>query len=181
MGGSITTPGHIEYLSDRGGDYTITRTDDKWTFRWGTVQKGVEVDVFQQEHLCAGHLVRNNLSKKATKHFDAEHDGYLDVLIANETVELKDVLLRPRGICKESVNKVLFAAMRIYARQIRQPIRSGILEISSENAKAAYHCYKKAFKINGFSTKTPEPPSKKIVDYVIVFTRDVYQQPQLMF
>ena len=70
MGGSITTPVHIEYFSDRGGDYTITRTDDKWTFRWGTVQKGVEVDVFQQEHLCAGHLVRNNLSKKATKHFD---------------------------------------------------------------------------------------------------------------
>jgi len=181
MGGSVTTPVHIEYFSDRAGTYTITQSDDKWTFQWGTIQKGVEVDVFRQEHLIAGHLVRNNLSKKPKKHFDAESDGYLDVLIANETVELKDVLLRPRGICKESVNKVIFAAMRIYARQIRQPIRSGILEISSENAKAAYHCYKKAFKLNGFSTETPEPLTKRIRDYVVVFTRDVYQEPKLKF
>ena len=78
MGGSVTTPVHIEYFSDRAGTYTITQSDGKWTFQWGTIQKGVEVDVFQQEHLCAGHLVRNNLSKKATKHFDAEHDGYLE-------------------------------------------------------------------------------------------------------
>ena len=181
MGGSVTTPVHIEYFSDRAGTYTITQSDGKWTFQWGTIQKGVEVDVFRQEHLIAGHLVRNNLSKKPKKHFDAERDGYLDVLIVNETVELKDVLLRPRGICKESVNKVIFATMRIYARQIRQPIRSGILEISSENAKAAYHCYKKAFKLNGFSTETPEPPSKRIRDYVVVFTRDVYQEPKLKF
>jgi hypothetical protein len=181
MGGSVTTPVEIEYFSDRGGTYSITCTDDKWVFQWGSFNKGVEVDVFQQENLIAGHLVRNNLSKKNKKHFDVERDGYLDVLITDETVELKDVLLRPRGICKESVNKVIFAAARIYARQIRQPIRSGILEISSENAKAAYHCYKKAFKSNGFSTETPEPPSNNIRNYVVVFRRDVYQQPQLTF
>jgi len=181
MGGSVTTPIEIEYHSDRAGAYTVTRTDAKWTFMWGTVEKGVEVDVFQQEYLIAAHLVRNNLSKKPKKHFDAERDGYLDVLIVDETVELKDVLLRPRGICKKSVNKVIFAAMRIYARQIRQPIRSGIVQISSEYAKAAYHCYKKAFKSNGFSTSTPEPLTKRIRDYVVVFTRDVYQEPKLKF
>lgn len=181
MGSSITPPIHIEYFSDRGGDYTITHTDDKWTFRWGNVQKGVEVDVFQQENLIAGHLVRNNLSKKNKKHFDAEHDGYLDVLIANETVELKNVFLRKRGICKQSVNKVLFATMRIYARELRQCIRSGVVVISSEHAKAAYHCYKKAFKLNGFSTESLEPPSKIIFDYTVVFTRDVYQEPKLKF
>lgn len=181
MGGSITAPIDIEYFSDRGGDYTITHTDDKWVFRWGTVQNGVEIDVFKQKQMVAGHLVRNNFSKKSKKHFDAEYDGHLDVIIANETVEIKNVFLSKRGICKESVNKVIFAAMRIYARELRQCIRAGIVIISSEYAKAAYHCYKKAFKLNGFSTETPEPPSKRILDYIVVFTRDVYQEPKLKF
>ena len=181
MGGSIITPVNIEYYSDRGGDYTITLREDKWTFRWGSGQKGVEIDVFQQDSHIAGYLVRNNLSKKTKKHFDAERDGYLDVLIANETVEIKNVLLRPRGICTKSVHKVIFATMRIYARQMKHPIRSGIVKISSEHAKAAYNCYKKALKMNGFSTVTPEPLTKRIYDYVVVFTRDVYQEPKLTF
>lgn len=181
MGSSPTTPVHIEYFSDRGGDYTITHTDDKWVFRWGTVQKGVEIDVFQRGDIVAAHLVRNNFSKKSKKHFHAEYDGHLDVIITNETVEVQNVFLRKRGICKESVHKVIFAAMRIYARELRKCIRTGIVVISSEYAKAAYHCYKKAFKLNGFSTETPEPPSKRILDYIVVFTRDVYQEPILKF
>ena len=181
MGGSITAPIQIEYFSDRGGDYTITHSDDKWTFRWGTVQSGVEIDVFRQHNIIAGHLVRNNVSKKPRKHFDAEYDGHLDVLIANRTVEIKNVFLRKRGICKESVHKVIFAAMRIYSRELRQSIRAGVVSISSDYAKKAYHCYKKAFKLNGFSTETPEPPSKRILDYLVVFTRDVYKEPVLKF
>tara|TARA_B110001452_G_C15127798_1_gene393019 strand:- start:87 stop:644 length:558 start_codon:yes stop_codon:yes gene_type:complete len=185
MGGSIAiseavTP-QIEYYSDRGGDYTIMTTEDKWTFLWGSIDKGVEVVVFRQEHLVAGHLMRNNVSNKSKQHFDAERDGYVDILIANETVEIKDVVLRCRGICASSVFHVIFATMRIYTREIKKPIRSGIVEISSEDAQTAYHCYKKAFKKNGFSTDVPEPPSKREQDYVVPFTRDVYQLPKLRY
>ena len=187
MGGSITISEavtlepQIEYYSDRGGDYTITITEDQWTFLWGPIDKGVEVVVYRQEQVVAGHLVRNNVSKKSKKHFDAERDGYVDVLIENETVEIKDVTLRCRGICTNSVFHVIFATMRIYTREIKRPLRSGIVEISSADARSAYHCYKKAFKKNGFSTDVPEPPSKRVYDYVVPFTRNVYQLPKLKY
>ena len=77
--------------------------------------------------------------------------------------------------------KVMFAAMRIYAQEMKRPIRSGIVEISSDYAKAAYSCYKKAFKMNGFSTVMPKPPRPKVLHYIVIFTRDVFQTPKITF
>jgi len=181
MGGSISTSEHIKYHSDRGGDYTVTVSNNKWTFRWGSIRHGIEVDIFKQHNIIVGHLVRNNSSKKTKKHFLAERDGHLDVLVEGECVEIQNILLRPRGICTKSVGKVMFAAMRIYAQEMKRPIRSGIVEISSDYAKAAYSCYKKAFKMNGFSTVMPKPPRPKVLHYIVIFTRDVFQTPKLHF
>lgn len=178
MGGaiSIETPDVI-VCEDRGGSYTIKKYTDRWVLQWGTIQRGVEVHVFRQGSIISAHLVRTNLSKRKHKHFDCEQDGNVDILVANNTIEIANVFLCQRGICRKSVTKTLFAAIRIYCQEFKQPVKSGIVNISSKEGIRAYHCYRKAFKRNAFESMTAEPSKKEVEDYLVLFTRKIYNTP----
>ena len=178
MGGasSIQSP-HISACEDRGGSYTITQYTDKWILQWGTIQRGVEVHVFRQGSVVVAHLVRNNLSKHRRKHFDCEQNGNIDIIVENNTIEIANVFLCPKGICRKSVDKTLFAAIRIYCQEFKQPVKSGVVNISSMEGIRAYHCYCKAFQRNAFESLTAEPSEKEVEDYLVLFTRRVYDTP----
>lgn len=175
-GGSIETP-DIIVCEDRGGHYTIRKYTDKWVLQWGTIQSGIEVHVFRQGSVISAHLVRNNLSSCPCKHFDCEQGGHVDILVENSTIQIANVFLCQTGICCESVAKTLFAAIRIYSKEFKQPVKSGIVNISSKEAIRAYHCYRKAFKINAFESLSQEPLEKEVHDYLVLFTRKVYNIP----
>jgi len=176
--GSIATP-DIMVCDDRGGSYTITKYTDRWILQWGTIRRGIEVHVFREGSVIVAHLVRNNRSKHRHKHFDCEQDGNVDILVTNNTIEIANVLLCPKGICRKSVTKTLFAAIRIYCKEFQQPVKSGIVNISSKEGIKAYHCYRKAFKKNAFESLTVEPSEKEVDDYLVLFRRKVYNTPVL--
>jgi len=162
--------------SDRGGDYIIFDDETYWTFKWGTILKGIEVIVMKEfGNALSAHLVRNNMSNDSSKHFDiSKDDGYIDVFVKSHVIEIRDVNMKPRGICRESLEKVIFAAMRIYPKQCKETVRWGCVNISSNNSIAAYYCYVNAFKKNGFSTKIKAPESDKQENFVVDFIKDIH-------
>lgn len=75
--------------------------------------------------------------------------------------------------------KTLFAAIRIYCKELKEPVKAGVVQISSKHGRKAYRCYRKAFKTNAFESLTEEPTDKEVEDYLVIFTRKVYDTPVL--
>lgn len=161
----------------KAGDFMILNNGSEWTFKWGNIVAGIEVLVVKEhEASVSAHLIRNNMSSDKMKHFDVEkEDGYVDVIIKSGVCEILDVHMKCRGICTMSLEKVIFAAIRIYARDFHRAVRWGCVKISSNHAQAAYHCYVAAFQRNGFCTKTSEPETDTQEDFRVDFVKIVRQ------
>lgn len=174
--GSANSIKQISLHSDRGGEYLIMHDTAHWTFKWGTILKGIEVIVMKEfGNALSAHLVRNNMSNDSSRHFDiAKDDGYIDIFVGSDVLEIRDVKMNVKGICRSSLEKVIFAAVRTYSKQCKGTVREGCVNISSKNSIAAYYCYVNAFKKNGFSTKIQAPESDKQENFVVDFVKDIY-------
>ncbi len=179
MGGTISTPQRSKACMDHGGTYTVTRKNDRLIFSWGNKHCGVDVEVGREKEAVAASLVRHTIGKDKKKHYDVKRDGHLDVLIEEQTVRIHDSRKRNYAYGSTALARVVFAALRVYASNVGQQIKSAIVEISSTRAKSVYHCYVKAFRKNGFTTVEKEPSTKKVQGFLLIFTRYVYQQPKL--
>ena len=165
------------HSEQKAGDFLILNNGPEWTFKWGNIVAGIEVVVVKElsESLSA-HLIRNNMFKNKVQHFDVEKgDGYVDITIKSGICEISDVYMKCRGICTMSLEKVIFAAIRIYARDFRRSVRWGCVKISSNHARAAYHCYVTAFQKNGFCTETVEPDTDLQENFIVDFVKIVRQ------
>ena len=181
MGGSVSTVEHSIPGLEHGGKYTVTHKNHQVVFSWGKKKHGVEIVVSRENQAVAATLTRHNVSKNKKRHFNPKRHGYLDILIENGIVRINDKYSRRHCYGSTALNRTIFAAMRIYAPNTGQCIRSAIVEISSSHAKALYHCYVKAFRKNGFETSEKEPVNNHVSNYIIIFTRYVYKEPQLSF
>jgi len=165
----------------KAGDFMILNDGPQWAFKWGNIMAGIEIVVVKEDtDTLSAHLIRNNINADRMKHFDVEKgDGYVDIIIKSEVCEILDVYMKCRGICTMSLEKVIFAAIRVYAREFHSSVRWGCVKISSNNARAAYHCYVTAFRRNGFCTETPVPLTDTQEDFIVDFVKIVRQPPQL--
>lgn len=175
----MTTVEHSIPGLEHGGKYTITHKTHQIIFAWGKKERGVEIVVSREKEAVAATLIRHNVSRNKKRHFNARRDGHLDILIENEIVRIHDSNSRRHCYGSTVLNRAIFAAMRIYAPNTGKCIRSAIVEISSSHAKALYHCYVKAFRKNGFVTDETEPSTNHVSNFIIIFTRYIYQQPKI--
>ncbi len=176
-GNSTKKKSTITLHSDRGGYYLIIHDATHWTFKWGTSLNGIEVVIMKEfGNALSAHLVRNNIDKDTVKHFDISNDdGYIDVFVKSDVLEIRDVNMKRMGICIESLEKVIFAAMRIYSFEYHQSVKWGCVNINSNDSIAAYFCYVAAFKKNGFSTSIQAPVSNEQEHFLVDFVKDIHQ------
>jgi len=151
----------------------ILRDGPCWTFKWGNIVSGISVVVLKQgDHSLSAHLLRNNVMSESRKHFDVDkQDGHMDIAIKSGVLEIVDVHMKCRGICTMSLEKVMFAAIRIYARDLRRTVMWGCVNITSRHARAAYRCYVEAFRRNGFCTETKMPETEIQEDFMVDFVK----------
>jgi hypothetical protein len=180
-GNSIKSKSSITLHSDRGGHYLIVHDATHWTFRWGTLLNGIEVVVMEEfGNALSAHLIRNNVDKNTAKQFDISNDnGYIDVFVKSDVLEIRDVQMTIMGICRASLEKVIFAAVRTYSKQCQSAVKWGCVNISSKNSIAAYYCYVNAFKTNGFSTLMEAPESDDQESFVVDFVKDIHNSINL--
>ena len=158
MGGAGSTlPQHSNPCMDHGGKYTVTHKNDTLIFSWGDKHRGVDVVVAREKETIGASLIRHTIDSDIKKQYDVKRDGHLDVLIENQTVRIHDSRKRNYAYGSTALRRVVFAALRVYAANVGQPIKSAIVEISSTRAKSVYHCYVKAFHKNGFCTVVQKP------------------------
>lgn len=161
----------------KAGDFMILNNGPRWAFKWGNIMAGIEIVVVKEDaDILSAHLIRNNIKQDINKHFDVDKgDGYVSIVIKSGVCEILDVYMKCRGICTMSLEKVIFAAIRIYARDFHSSVRWGCVKISSNHALAAYHCYVDAFRRNGFRTETPVPLTDTQEDFIVDFVKIVRQ------
>jgi len=176
-GNSTKSQHNITLHSDRSGDYIIVHDESHWIFKWGTSLHGIEVVIMKEfGNALSAHLVRNNVDKDTGKHFDISNDdGYIDVFVKSDVIEIRDVKMEVKGICRESLEKVIFAAVRIYSFEYHQSVKWGCVNISSNDSIAAYFCYVNAFKKNGFGTSIQAPVSNSQENFLVDFVKDIHQ------
>ena len=176
MGSSTSIKAITLHSEPKAGDFLILNDVTYWTFKWGNIVAGIEVLVRKQGQGLSAHLLRNNMMLDSTKHFDVEkQDGYMDVVIRSGVLEILDVHMKCRGICSMSLEKVMFAAIRIYARDFRRTVRWGCVNITSKQGRAAYRCYVEAFRRNGFCTETSIPETEVQEDFMLDFVKTIRQ------
>ncbi len=165
MGGASTKPSvEIEYKEDRAGIYYIEKTPAEWKFVWNNPE--YTVATFKNGRTVSAHLLTINKQKLESSH--------IDIKVQNGIIEIVNVSLKTRGICSEAVSKCLFASIRMYSALCGKRVTKGVVVISSSNAVAAYKCYMKAFKKNGFEPiKDPKITVPDVKDQRIEFRRSI--------
>jgi hypothetical protein len=165
MGGASTKPSvEIEYKEDRAGIYYIEKTPAEWKFVWNNPE--YTVATFKNGRTVSAHLLTANKQKLESSH--------IDIKVQNGIIEIVNVSLKTRGICSEAVSKCLFAPIRMYSALCGERVTKGVVVISSSNAVAAYKCYMKAFKKNGFEPiKDPKITVPDVKDQRIEFRRSI--------
>ena len=165
MGGASTKPSvEIEYKEDRAGVYYIEKTPAEWKFVWNNPE--YTVATFKNGRTVSAHLLTANKQKLESSH--------IDIKVQNGIIEIENVSLKTRGICSEAVSKCLFASIRMYSALCGERVTKGVVVISSSNAVAAYKCYMKAFKKNGFEPiKDPKITVPDVKDQRIEFRRSI--------
>jgi hypothetical protein len=165
MGGASTKPSvEIEYKEDRAGIYYIEKTPAEWKFVWNNPE--YTVATFKNGRTVSAHLLTANKQKLESSH--------IDIKVQNGIIEIVNVSLKTRGICSEAVSKCLFASIRMYSALCGERVTKGVVVISSSNAVAAYKCYMKAFKKNGFEPiKDPKITVPDVKDQRIEFRRSI--------
>ena len=174
MGGASTKPSvEIEYKEDRAGIYYIEKTPTEWKFVWSNPE--YTVATFKNERTVSAHLLTANKQK-----LESSHEGHIDIKVQNGIIEIENVSLKQRGICSEAVAKCLFASIRMYSALCRSAVTKGVVVITSSDAVAAYKCYLKAFKKNGFEPiKAPKITVPDVKDQRIEFRRSIDNMPIL--
>ena len=165
MGGASTKPSvEIEYKEDRAGIYYIEKTPAEWKFVWNNPE--YTVATFKNGRTVSAHLLTANKQKLESSH--------IDIKVQNGIIEIVNVSLKTRGICSEAVSKCLFASIRMYSALCGERVTKGVVVISSSNAVAAYKCYMKAFKKNGFEPiKDPKITVPDVKDQRIELRRSI--------
>jgi hypothetical protein len=168
--GSGTSLPITTYHQDRGGTYIVEETFDTRTYKWYSVRLDVEVVVFIEEWGVRAHLVEFN---KGKIHFTNENNGYVDISVKESCIEIQDVYIKHRGMCSESTTKPMFCAIRSYVERFGKTIPYGSVTITSQQAKAAFQCYKTAFKNNGYETDSEPPTTDKIKQWTIQYIKSI--------
>jgi len=176
MGGASTKPWvEIEYKEDRAGVYYIEKTPNEWKFVWSNPE--YTVATFKNGRTVSAHLLTVISNKNI---FESGHDGHIDIKVQNGIVEIENVSLKTSGICSKSVSKCLFASIRMYSALCGSKVTKGVVTITSSDAVAAYKCYMKAFKKNGFeAVKDPKITVPDVKDHIIEFRRSIDNIPIL--
>ena len=169
MGSGASLP-ITTYHHDRGGAYVVEETFDTRTYKWQGDDTSAEVVVFIEEWGVRAHLVEY---KKGKIHFTNENNGHVDVLVTDSGIEIKDVYLEHKGMCSKSTTKTLFCAIRTYAERFGKSIPYGNVTIVSQYAKAAFQCYKTAFKNNGYETDSEPPTKDNIKHWTIQYIKSI--------
>jgi hypothetical protein len=76
-------------------------------------------------------------------------------------------------MCSESTTKPMFCAIRSYVERFGKTIPYGSVTITSQQAKAAFQCYKTAFKNNGYETDSEPPTTDKIKQWTIQYIKSI--------
>jgi len=185
MGASVATGASVTTIKKslpdigHGGNYVVTHKNDQLIFAWGREDRGVAILVSREKEAIAASLLRHNVTSSEKRHYNAKRDGHLDILIEDETVRISDINTKRHRYGSTVLTRALFAAMRVYAANTGKSIKSAIVEISSTQAKSLYHCYVKAFRKNGFNTAEKEPADEHADNFMLIFTRYVYNEPQI--
>jgi len=168
--GSGTSLPITTFHTDRGGSYTVEEMSDTRTYKWYGDKLDVEVVVFIEDWGVRAHLVEFNKEKI---HFTNENNGYVDISVKDSCIEIQDVYLKHRGMCSESTMKTMFCAIRSYVERVGKTIPYGSVTITSQQAKAAFQCYKTAFKSNGYETDSEPPATNEIKQWTIQYIRSI--------
>jgi len=76
----------------------------------------------------------------------------------NETIDITNVYLDTKGVCTKSVAYTIYALMDCVNKR-KQYAPRGTVHILSENPCAAFNCYDRAFRINGFQLGADQYPA----------------------
>ena len=158
------------YYNDRGGAYMVEKTFDTQTYKWYGDKLDVEVLVIIEEWGVRAHLVEFNKEKI---HFTNENNGYVDISVKDSCIEIQDVYIKHQGMCSESTMKTMFCAIRSYVERFGKTIPYGSVTITSQHAKAAFQCYKTAFKNNGYETDSDPPAADEIKQWTIQYIKSI--------
>tara|TARA_B110000285_G_scaffold66551_1_gene76438 strand:+ start:9387 stop:9917 length:531 start_codon:yes stop_codon:yes gene_type:complete len=158
------------YHHDRGGVYIVEESFDTRTYKWYTDNITVEVVVFVEEYGVRAHLVEYKTEKI---HFTNENNGHVDIIVKDSHIQIKDVYLKHKGMCSDATTKTMFCAIRTYVARVGKTIPYGSVTITSKNAKAAFKCYKSAFKNNGYETDSEVPATEIIKQWTIQYIKSI--------
>jgi hypothetical protein len=171
--GTSYPPPTVSYHSDRAGSYTIDEFIDRRIYKWFK-KTTVEIVVFVEERSVRAHLVE---FKEGNIQFTTELDGHIEIDI-NPNIEIKNK--KHKGMCSEAIAKTMFCAIRTYVERFGIPVTYGNVTITSNNAKAAFHCYKHAFAKNGFETDSSPPLFDNIKQWTIHFIKSIKKPLRLV-
>lgn len=160
----------VTYHCDRGGVYTVVETIDKRKYRWFQHNATIIVDVVLEENSVRSHLVE---FQKENIHFTNERGSHIDIVVKEGNIEIKDVFLKHKGMCSEATTKTIFCAIRTYVERFGRPVLYGNVNITSQNAKAAFNCYRTAFANNGFETDSTAPTLDNIKHWTVLFIKSI--------
>ena len=146
---------------------------NQWKFVWSNPK--YIVATYREGATVSAHLLTATINKQF---FESGRDGHIDINVQRNTLEIENVMLKQSGMCSEAVSKCLFASIRMYSALCGLSVTKGVVVISSTSAVAAYHCYMKAFKTNGFEpVKDPKITSDIVKEQRIEFRRSIDNKP----
>lgn len=168
--GSGTSLPITSYHDDRGGTYVIEETCDTRVYKWYQDGLTVEVNVYIEDWGVRAHLVKYERGKTQ---FTNENKEHVDITVRDNSIEIKDVFLKHKGMCSESTSKTMFCAIRTYVERIGKAIPYGAVTITSRHAKSAFQCYATAFKNNGYKTNSEAPTTDEIKQWTIRYVKSI--------
>jgi len=174
MGGghSVLPMFTIDYKEDRGGVYWVKEGPDERVYEWGDPQNEradpqMSVSTYISDNKLEAALLGENT---------------VTVHVMSQALVLQHVNMIQKGYCTVTVFRCIFAAIRSYTYFFKKPVLSASVEIDSNDGIAAYNCYMKAFKMNGFEAiEDPKIQEDHVRGIMIKFRKIIYNKPKLVF
>jgi hypothetical protein len=154
----------IDYKEDRGGIYWVKEGPDERVYEW--VDPQMSVSTYRSNNKLEAALLGENT---------------VTVHVMSQALVLQHVNMIQRGYCTVTVFRCIFAAIRSYTYFFKKPVLVASVFIESNDGIAAYNCYMKAFKMNGFEAIKDPKIQEDNVRIEIKFRKIIYNKPKLVF
>lgn len=133
------------------GMYTSYESDNKKTiYVWSNSKRFIKVSVVvADDYAIIASLREFGINGEVWEANDENNDLICQYNFDSETVVIDVVYLKKRGICTTSVSACIFALVD-YCNKRNFFCPQGEVHILSQDVCAAFNCYNRAFRINGF-------------------------------